>query len=98
MINLNEEEYNSGKYKTIFEGFNIKKINDFKEIELIGANILAQNNDESCIYLKEGKCSIHKIRPQVCRNFFCDSKDPWFSVMIKKIKDYKKKNLSKHTN
>ncbi len=85
VINLNEEEYKSGKYKTIFEGFGLM---DFEEAELTGANLLAQNEDESCIYLKEGKCSIHENRPQSCRNFFCDSNDPWFQPMIEKIRKY----------
>ena len=87
VINLNKEEYNSGKYKTIFEEFGKM---DFSEAELTGGNLLAQNEDESCIYLQEGKCSIHHRRPQVCRDFFCKSKDPWFKPMIEKIEKYKK--------
>lgn len=87
MINLNEQEYKSGKYKTIFAEFGF--VNDFEEVELTGANILAQKEDESCIYLREGKCSIHKNRPQCCRNFFCNSKDLWFKEMIDKINKHK---------
>jgi len=90
LINLNEEEYNSGRYKTIFAEFGF--VNNFEEAELTGANLLAQNEDESCIYLKEGKCAIHQDRPQVCREFFCDSKDPWFKEMIERIEKYKKLN------
>jgi len=86
VINLNKEEYKSNKYKTIFEGFGKM---EWEEAELTGAHLLAQKEDESCIYLKEGKCSIHQDRPQACRNFFCDSKDPWFKKMIMKIKKYK---------
>jgi len=87
MINLTEEEYKSGKYKTQFESFGI--INDFQEAEMCGANIIQQKEDESCIYLKDKNCSIHNIRPQSCRNFFCNSKDPQFQSMIKKIKKHK---------
>ncbi len=86
VINLNEEEYKSKKYKTVFEEFGLV---EFREAELIGANLLAQKEDDSCIYLKDGKCSIHHDRPQSCRRFFCDSKDSWFKSMIKKIKKYK---------
>lgn len=88
MINLNEKEYRSGNYKTIFAEFGLTE--DFAEAELTGANLLAQNEDESCIYLKEGKCSIHQNRPQVCREFFCDSTDPWYGKMIKKIRGIKR--------
>lgn len=86
VINLNEEEYFSGKYKTILEEHGVV---DFKEAELTGRNLLAQNDDESCFYLKDGKCSIHDMRPQVCRDFFCKSKDPWYKEMIDKIERYK---------
>ena len=90
LINLTEEEYKSGRYKTLFDEFGI--IDDFDEAELAGANILAHKNDESCIYLKGSKCSVHKNRPQSCKNFFCRSNDKRFKSMIEKIKDYKKKN------
>ncbi len=89
VINLNEEEYLSGKFKTVFEEFGLM---DFEEAELTGANLVAQQEDESCIYLKEGRCSIHFDRPQVCRNFFCDSDDPWFKPMIEKIEKAKLKH------
>ncbi|MFH1828845.1 MAG: YkgJ family cysteine cluster protein [Nanoarchaeota archaeon] len=82
VINLNEEEYNSRKYKTIFEEFGIV---DFEEAELTGANFIAQNEDDSCIYLKDNRCSIHERRPQSCRKFFCDSKESHFKNMIDKI-------------
>ncbi len=90
LINLTEEEYKSGRYKTLFDEFGM--IDDFNEAELTGANILVHKNDESCIYLKASKCSVHKNRPQSCRNFFCKSRDKRFKSMIGKIKDYKKKN------
>ncbi|MEE9525214.1 MAG: YkgJ family cysteine cluster protein [Candidatus Woesearchaeota archaeon] len=86
LINLSEEEYNSKKYKTMFDEF----VPDFQEAELIGANILKQKEDNSCIYLKQEKCSIHSSRPKSCRNFFCDSKEEKFQSMIEKIKNFKK--------
>ena len=88
MINLNEEEYLSGKYKTVFEEFGMV---GFSEAELTGANLLDQQEDGSCIYLKKGKCSIHQDRPQVCRDFFCDSEEEWFQPMIEKIRKYKER-------
>ncbi len=81
LINLTKEEYFSRKYKTQFK----ELTKDFEEAELCGANILAQKKDNSCIYLKNNKCSIHSIRPVSCRNFFCDSKEPNFQGMIKEI-------------
>ncbi|MHA1309688.1 MAG: YkgJ family cysteine cluster protein [Candidatus Helarchaeota archaeon] len=30
---------------------------------------LNKNNDGSCIYLKDNKCTIYKIRPKICRIF-----------------------------
>ena len=93
MINLTEAEYRSRKYKTIFEQFGFEE--NFEEAERTGSNILAMHDDESCIYLKEGKCSIHEQRPSACRKFFCDSKNPQFKSMIKKIDDYKKSHQEK---
>ncbi len=90
LINLNEEEYKSGKYKTQFEEFGL--IDDFEEAELCGANIIKQKKGGSCIYLKNGKCSIHSIRPSSCRSFFCMSKNKDFKAMIKMINDYKRFN------
>jgi Fe-S-cluster containining protein len=85
LINLTEEEYKSGRFETMFDEF----VPDFEEAEMVGANILKQKEDGSCFYLKDGKCSIHSIRPNSCRPFFCDSKDPSFKEMIDKIKEYK---------
>jgi Fe-S-cluster containining protein len=87
LINLTEEEYKSKKYNTMFDEF----VPDFEEAEMVGANVLAQNDDESCIYLKDKKCSIHSKRPQSCRKFFCNSKEERFSEMISKIKEKKSK-------
>ena len=87
VINLSEEEYNSGNYKTQFEEFGL--IKDFIEAEFSGANIITQKQDGSCIYQKDNKCSIHKTRPEVCRKFFCT--DSNFKSMIEKINEYKNK-------
>ncbi len=84
LINLTEEEYRSGKYKTQFEEFGL--IDDFHKVTLYGVNILKQKEDGICIYLKENKCSIHKTRPRSCREFFCTSKLKKFGKMIEQIK------------
>ena len=89
-VNLSKEEYQSGKYKTQLGKFGF--IDDFQKAIACGANILKQKEDGSCVYLKKNKCSIHKIRPQACREFFCTSKLKRFERMIKQIK--KKKLLS----
>jgi Fe-S-cluster containining protein len=89
LITLTKEEYKSGRYKTVFEEFGF--VEDFKEAERDGVNILAQNDDASCIYLKDKKCLIHENKPSACTKFFCGSKDPEFAVMIKKIEEYKSK-------
>lgn len=83
LVNLTEEEYRSGKYSTQFEKFGL--IDDFYKTTTSGANTLKQKEDGSCIYLKANKCSIHKIRPQVCREFFCTSKLKRFKKMIEQI-------------
>ena len=67
---------------------------DFEEAEMVGANVLKQKEDGSCIYLKDGKCHIHNFSPQSCKNFFCDSDEPNFKGMIEKIKEYKKDQSS----
>lgn len=83
LINLNKKEYESGKYKTEFEEFGL--IKDFREAKKYGANILKKNKNGKCIYLKKNTCVIHKIRPQVCRKFFCTSKLKRFEKMIEQI-------------
>ncbi len=83
LINLTAEEYYSGKYKTQLKEFGLT--DDFHKAVACGANILKQKENGSCIYLKGNKCSIHKIRPQVCREFFCTSKLKKFKEMIKQI-------------
>jgi len=82
-VNLTEEEYRSNKYETQFKEFN--KIDNFRKATACGANILKQKKDGRCIYLKRSKCSIHKIRPQVCREFFCASRLKKFKKMIDQI-------------
>jgi len=84
-VNLSEKEYNSGKYKTILQEFGI--IKNFSKAKKNGANLLAQKNDGSCIYLEGNNCGIHDSRPQACRDFFCTSKENKFREMIKIISD-----------
>ena len=88
LINLNEEEYYSGKYITQFKKYGL--INNFRKAAACGANILKRKENGDCIYLKGNECSIHKIRPKVCREFFCLSKSKKFKTMIKLIE--KKRN------
>jgi len=89
LINLDETEYRSGRYQTVFDG--IAAIEDFDEAVLYGANILAQNDDGSCIYLKDRGCSIHSDRPQVCREYFCSSTEERFQKMHEVISKHKSK-------
>lgn len=84
LVNLTKEEYQSGKYRTQFEEFGL--IDNFYKATTCGANTLKQKEDGSCIYLEANKCSIHKIRPQVCREFFCTLKLKKFRKMIEQIK------------
>jgi len=81
LINLNEVEYKSITYKTMFEKFGI--IKNFSEAKKYGMNILSQNKDNSCVYLKNNSCSIHQDRPRLCREFFCTSKSKKFEKMRK---------------
>jgi len=69
LININEEEYCSGQYLTVFDDIEI--FDDFSKARECGANLLRQQRDGSCVYLKESKCTIHRTRPAVCRGFFC---------------------------
>ena len=41
-----------------------------KEVEYFGVPHILIGID-GCQYLQQGRCSIHKNRPQVCRNFDC---------------------------
>lgn len=85
LINLNEAEYRSGQYQTIFE--NLEIFDDFDKATACGANIVDQAENGRCIYLEMGKCSIHESRPAVCREFFCRGKEPQFSEMRKIIEE-----------
>ena len=83
LINLNEEEYLSGKYKTVFD--DIVQFDTFVEAEEAGAIFLKQNTDGSCIYLNDKKCSIHENRPSVCGGFFCQGTEKKFELMREEI-------------
>lgn len=84
LINLSKKEYYTGLYKTELEKFGL--IENFKLASECGANIIKQKKDGSCYYLKKNKCSIHKIRPNVCREFFCVTKSKKFKKMVDLIK------------
>ena len=83
LINLTEEEYKSGKFKTQLEEFGL--IENFQSAASCGANILKKKKNGSCVYLKDNSCSIYRIRPKVCREFFCTSKLKKFRKMNKLI-------------
>jgi len=84
LINLTEKEFNSGAYLTGSDS--LDHFDDFASIEEFGLNILKKNEDESCIYLKDNKCSVYENRPEVCRDFSCGSDRNEFSEMIEEIK------------
>lgn len=86
-INLNEAEYRSGRYLTQFGKAGAG--DDWREVVATGANLLATKPDGSCIYLNGNRCLIHAHRPQVCRQFFCQSKEARFKKMIRIIKQAK---------
>ncbi len=83
LINLNEEEFRSGKYLTEFVTEDI--FDDFGTVEEYGLNIVKKNEDGSCFYIKDRRCSIYNDRPQVCRDFFCGSDKAEFREMIADI-------------
>jgi len=99
LINLTEKEYQSGKYKTQFEEFGL--VNNFHKVSKYGMNTLKQRENGNCIYLKRNKCSIHRIRPQACRDFLCTSTLKKFKRMIEQIEKKRtslKKEKSKKSN
>jgi len=83
-INLNEEEWKSGQFETVIKTVDTNEL--FTTVEQYGGNIIKEQKDGSCIYLKGDLCSIHERRPQACRDFFCASKDKKFKNMIQIIK------------
>ena len=85
-INLNKEEYESKRYKTIFAKF--KGIKNFADAKKYGANFLAKKEDDDCIYLENNYCRIHKDRPNVCKEFFCASNSQKYKNMQKIIKKH----------
>jgi putative endonuclease len=84
LINLTEKEWKSGRYKTQLKKSHFD--DDFSAVLKYGGNIVSQNKDGSCIYLKNNKCSIHERRPQSCREFFCTSTLKKYKDMIQIIK------------
>jgi len=92
LINLTQKEWLSGKYKSQFREFGLN--DDFNIVQKYGGNILSQKKDGSCIYLKNNLCSIHKKRPQVCKDFFCRSTLKKFRRMIGMINNRKKDNVA----
>jgi len=90
LINLTQEEWMSGGYKTQLKEFGLD--DDFTTAQRYGGNILSQKKNGSCIYLKNNLCSIHKKRPQFCRDFFCESTLKKFKGMISIIKERRENN------
>src|SRR3989344_7662545 len=86
LINLDEEEYNSKEFETVFE-----EHFEFNEAVENGAVFLKQKEDGSCIYLKDNLCSIHTKRPKVCMEFFCDPEEEKLRQMVKEVKEYTRK-------
>jgi len=88
LINLNEKEFYSGIFQT--ELITDEHFNDFETIEEYGLNIVKKNEDGTCIYIKDKKCSIYENRPQVCRDFFCGSDKAEFKGMAEEIANFLK--------
>ncbi len=84
LINLSKEEYQSGKYQTMFGESPL--IPNFNQAKDCGANLLAQKTDGSCIYLDGNLCGIHDNRPGACRDFFCTTGAKKFENMVEIIK------------
>lgn len=91
LINLTEKEWLSGRYATDLKIFPPEE--SFINIQKYGGNILKQKKDGSCIYLGNRLCTIHKDRPQACRNFSCRSHLAKYKDMIKMIR----KNVAFHS-
>lgn len=84
-INLTEEEWKSGRYITQLQEFFVHE--KFSFVKRYGGNILQQNKDGGCIYLKNNTCSIHTRRPTACKDFFCCSRAKKFQGMIQQINE-----------
>jgi len=84
-IPLTKKEWSSGIYKTLVRKTETK--DDFDTVCAYGGNIMRQQKDEKCIYLKDNLCSIHEKRPQSCRDFFCTSTQKKYQKMIRIIKE-----------
>lgn len=89
-IPLTKEEFASGKFETEFQYVDVCK-ESFEEIEKNGWNLLRKKLD-GCVYLKEGKCSIHDSKPSACREFCCKEKSDseGHKLMCKMIEENKK--------
>jgi Fe-S-cluster containining protein len=85
IINLTKKEWLSDEYETELKKY--FATDDFKTIQKYGGNILKQQENGSCIYLHDNLCSIHKKRPQSCRNFYCTSTLKKYKGMISLIKE-----------
>lgn len=86
-INLNEVEYNSGNFRTMFN--DSSKTLSYDRAAECGANFLNKKEKGECIYLKNNSCSIHQDRPQVCRAFFCKSNEKEFEKMRRLVVEHK---------
>lgn len=93
LINLTYKEWLSGRYKTQLKEFVLDM--DFDTVQRYGGNILSQKKDGSCIYLGNNLCSIHKRRPQACKDFFCFPISNKFKGMISLIKKRREKDTKR---
>jgi len=62
------------EFKTIRKKYGVPKNTTIVKIEdLPGANGMSPVwDDGTCVYLKDGKCSVYEIRPHVCRIYGTD--------------------------
>ena len=84
------EEEQIGDYFSVVE-HHVTINGDPVSILADGYGEIEQDGEGGCIYLCKGKCSIHKMRPEACREFFCMSKDKKFKEMIININIEKNK-------
>lgn len=51
----------------------IKKYIHKNKVKIVKKNFLALGtHDMTCIFLKDKKCLIYEVRPQICRSFICN--------------------------